>query len=204
MSSETVATELRQSFQDKEYAHAYAEDFVNAFVATQLKVLREQRGLTQAQLAELTGMKQSRISALEDINYGAWNLKTLRRLAAAFDVALTVKFESFSTFIEDVSTFSRERLFRQPRMEALTAPQVDERTQTPVGKTIRSELRTAAATHAAVSAHSAAAFWTDQLSVASSSVLDNLSGEEMLISSAMLGSRWTIPDSRISALRGAQ
>jgi transcriptional regulator with XRE-family HTH domain len=116
-----IAIELREDFQDKAYAQAYAEDFLNAAIATQIKVLREDRGLTQSQLADLAGMKQSRISVMEDVNYGSWNLKTLLRLAAAFDVALNVSFESFGKVIRDATSFSRTALGRPSRLDSLSS-----------------------------------------------------------------------------------
>ena len=72
---------LTDEFSDKEYAHAYIEEHGNMILAAQIKALREQRGLTQARLAELAGMKQERISALENVEYDAWTVKTLRKLA---------------------------------------------------------------------------------------------------------------------------
>lgn len=124
MSASDITKELRESFKDKEYAQAYAEDYLNAAIATQIKVLREDRGMTQAQLAELAGMKQSRISLMEDVNYGSWNIKTLMRLAAAFDVTLSVGFESFGKLIADVTNFSRETLHRPSREEELSRVEV--------------------------------------------------------------------------------
>jgi len=38
---------LKIEFLDEEYRYAYAEDFLNTSVATQINVLREQRGMTQ-------------------------------------------------------------------------------------------------------------------------------------------------------------
>lgn len=121
MSNEKIKSKLRSRFNDAEYAHAYMETFFNAAIATQIKVLREQRGLTQGELAELTSMKQERISVLENVDYGTWNVKTLRRLAEAFDVVLKVSFETFGHAIEEVSAFSRETLQRSPRVEDLRA-----------------------------------------------------------------------------------
>jgi ribosome-binding protein aMBF1 (putative translation factor) len=45
----SLEDELRQ--EDEEYRYAYAEDFLNTSVATQIRVIREQRGLTQEELA---------------------------------------------------------------------------------------------------------------------------------------------------------
>ena len=55
---------LVSEFEDKEYAHAYMEEFSNMAIAAQIKALREQRSWTQKQLAEFAGMKQERICAL--------------------------------------------------------------------------------------------------------------------------------------------
>lgn len=103
---------LRAEFQDKEYRHAYADECLNTMIATQIKVLREQRKMTQGQLAEETGMKQPRIPLLEDQAYSNWTINTLRRFAKAFDVALSVKFETFSRVIEDFENLSRNSLQR--------------------------------------------------------------------------------------------
>lgn len=111
--------ELRQDFRDEDYAYAYVEDFLNAEIATQIKVLREQRDCTQQQLAERAGMQQPRLSLLEDVNYGAWSIKTLKKLARALDVTLKVSFESFGSRINDIANFKREALQRPTRIESL-------------------------------------------------------------------------------------
>lgn len=99
-------------FQDKETRHIYANDFLNTWIATQIKVLREDHEWTQAQLAEETGMKQERISVLEDVNYESWTIKTLKRFAWAFDLRLSIKFENFGSFLTDYDNFEREKLKR--------------------------------------------------------------------------------------------
>jgi transcriptional regulator with XRE-family HTH domain len=111
----TLATEFR----DKEYAHSYLEDYSNMEIAAQIKVLREQRGLTQKELAELAGMKQERISKLEDVNYDAWSVKTLRKLARAFDISLKVSFESISSRIADIDKLNQKELERVSRIDDL-------------------------------------------------------------------------------------
>jgi transcriptional regulator with XRE-family HTH domain len=103
---------LKEEFKDKETRHIYAEDFLNTFIATQLKVLREDHEWTQTKLAEEAGMKQERISVLEDVNYESWSVKTLKRLAQAFDLRLSIKFETFGSFLQEFEAFSRESLQR--------------------------------------------------------------------------------------------
>lgn len=106
---------------DKEYAHAYVEEFMNAYIATQIKVLREKSGWTQRELADESGMKQARISLLENVDYDAWSVSTLRKLARAFDLVLKVSFEEFSEAIRSVEGFGREALDRKSRTDDLSS-----------------------------------------------------------------------------------
>ncbi|HZQ19605.1 MAG TPA: XRE family transcriptional regulator [Terriglobales bacterium] len=107
-----LRSNLRNDFHDKEFRHVYADESLNTYIATQIKVLREQQDLTQKDLAILTGMAQPRIAVLEDINYSSWSINTLRRLARAFDLRLSVKFESFSSLVPELETFGRNALER--------------------------------------------------------------------------------------------
>lgn len=103
---------LKEEFKDKETRDVYCSEFLNSSIATQIKVLREQRNLTQAELAGLSGMKQSRVATIEDVNYSAWSVSTLKRIAEAFDLALTVQFDSFGSKLSDIAKFKRETLER--------------------------------------------------------------------------------------------
>lgn len=64
-------------------------------------------------------MKQERISTLENVEYDAWTIKTLRKLAEAFDVHLKVAFVPFSEGIMDAVNLRRERLEVVSREEDL-------------------------------------------------------------------------------------
>jgi transcriptional regulator with XRE-family HTH domain len=102
-----------EEFQDEETRHIYTEEFLNSKIATQIKALREQRGWTQSELAEKAGMKQERISALEDVNYAAWTLNVLRRLAKAFDLRIDLNFADFGSFLNEFTDFNRNSLERK-------------------------------------------------------------------------------------------
>lgn len=75
-------------------------------------MLREQRGWNQQQLASEADMKQARISVLEDVNYSSWSITTLKRLAKAFDVPLSVSFGTFGDTLLEIGNFSRDSLER--------------------------------------------------------------------------------------------
>jgi transcriptional regulator with XRE-family HTH domain len=110
---------LASEFEDKEYADSYLEEFTNMEIATQIKVLREQRDLTQKQLSVLSGINQERVSKLENVDYDSWTIKTLHKFAKAFDVGLKVSFEPISSRILDIDRFSRKDLERDSRIDSL-------------------------------------------------------------------------------------
>lgn len=89
------------------------DEFLNAFLGMQIKTLREQREWTQNELGLKADMKQTRISVLESMDYSAWSLDVLRRLAKAFDLRLVVKFEDFGSYVKNYFEFDRENLKRR-------------------------------------------------------------------------------------------
>jgi transcriptional regulator with XRE-family HTH domain len=106
---------LRENLRDQEYAEEYAVSFLNAYIATQIKVVREQRGMTQAALGREIGTTQTGISRIENVNYSSWSIRTLIKLARAFHVRLKVSFEPFGTLPNEVVQLDRESLERVPR-----------------------------------------------------------------------------------------
>lgn len=111
-----LVDKLKNAFKSKEYRHAYADEFLNTSIATQIKVLREQqqRKWTQAELGNRVNplMRQTRISVMENVNYSSWSINTLRKLAEAFDLRLRVSFESFGSLVEEIEQFNRTALER--------------------------------------------------------------------------------------------
>jgi transcriptional regulator with XRE-family HTH domain len=106
---------LRVELCDPEYSEGYAESFLNSYVATQIKVIREQRQMKQADLARAVGTTQTAISRIENVNYSSWNINTLKKLARAFRVRLKVSFETYGSLPDEVGKFSRESLKRAER-----------------------------------------------------------------------------------------
>lgn len=99
-------SKLVRELQDKASRDAFVSSQMSIPLAFQILALREQRGLTQKQLAEKAGMLQPRIAAMERPSGSEPNLRTLKRLASAFDVALVVRFVPFSELVEWVGSFS--------------------------------------------------------------------------------------------------
>src|SRR5947207_1736038 len=61
-------------------------------LARKIYGLREQAGLTQARLAKLIGTSESVISRLEDSDYKGHSLTMLKRIAAAVDKRVEIRF----------------------------------------------------------------------------------------------------------------
>ncbi len=109
-SNNSLRKEFLANKENKGYRHAYADESLNIAIATQIKVLREQRGLRQEDLARDASMTQPMISRYENVNYSSWSLKTLKKFALAFDVWLDVRFRPFAELISTTEEFSRESL----------------------------------------------------------------------------------------------
>ncbi len=97
---------LWRKFSDKLFRESFSSSLIGTRVAAQIQTLREDRGMSQSKLAELTGMQQSRISLLEDPSYDRMNMQTLKRIAAAFDVGLSVSFVPFSELLQSMGSSS--------------------------------------------------------------------------------------------------
>jgi len=78
--------------EDEELRAAVEEETVNSLVACLLFDARDRAGLTQQQLAELVGTKQSVIARLESADYEGHSLTMLIRIAGALDNRLEIRF----------------------------------------------------------------------------------------------------------------
>ena len=65
---------------------------VNAAVAQLIYAARNKAGLSQAELADRIGTKQSVISRLEDADYEGHSLSMLHRIAAALGQCIEIRF----------------------------------------------------------------------------------------------------------------
>lgn len=84
----------------KVYRETYVTSSLDDRLAAQIRALRLVRGWNQSELAERCEMSQSRVSLLENSCSNA-SLNSLKRIASAYDVGLSVKFVSFSELINE-------------------------------------------------------------------------------------------------------
>lgn len=90
---------MNSDFNDKTYRDAFVEANIRNGIAFQIRALRAHRDWSQADLGARSGKAQNVISRLEDPNYGKFTIQSLVSLASAFDVALSIRFVSYSDLI---------------------------------------------------------------------------------------------------------
>ncbi len=83
---------LKGQLKHKTFRKAFDEEAVYADLAIQVARIREQKGLSQKQLAELLRTSQQMVSRLEDPKNKSYSLKTLIKLAHALGKELRIKF----------------------------------------------------------------------------------------------------------------
>jgi len=94
----------------KEFRDAFVSARITQTVAMQARVLREERRLSQADLAKELGTSQNAIYRLENPSYGKNSISTLRKVASFFDVGLVVRFERFSGIVDWVTDMDSESI----------------------------------------------------------------------------------------------
>jgi transcriptional regulator with XRE-family HTH domain len=95
----SIGKKLLEKLQRKSFRHAYLAQHVKRGIAYQIRALRDQRQWRQGNFAKILGKPQSVAHRLEDPDYGKYTLQTLLEIANVFDVALEVRFVSYSSFI---------------------------------------------------------------------------------------------------------
>lgn len=101
-------SKLWRKLRNKAYRDGYTEAQLSIEIPFQIRALRKARNWTQAQLAERCGIPQARISHVEQPGRDPLSLRTLYRLASAFDVGLLVQFVSFSELVRREDQFHPE------------------------------------------------------------------------------------------------
>lgn len=125
MSTELSSGHLWSKLDDRDYRKAFLIGQFKRMVPFQIQILRKQRGWSQEQLAEESGLTQGVISRAEDPDYGNLTINTVLRIANGFDVAFIGKFAPYGE-LEDwfgglsekmyVPNFDEENAIRQGKL----------------------------------------------------------------------------------------
>lgn len=103
--------QIARSLSDKTYSEAFVAAEIATTIPFQIRAMRKERNWTQAMLAAKTGQHQETISDFENQDGGSQKIESLRRIAAAFDVGLIVRFAPFSELVDWSVHMSRKSHF---------------------------------------------------------------------------------------------
>lgn len=107
-SLKSINLRLSEKLRDREYREAFFREITQDEIAEQIRALRELRGMRQAELARITGTKQSAISRLEQAEYSGWSFPTLSKIAAALDARLRFTLEPAESAIGHYELLEKE------------------------------------------------------------------------------------------------
>lgn len=112
-------TKRIKRLKNKELRNKFLADQMKIGLRYQLRSLRDSQGLTQKDLADLIGTKQSVISRLER-NAARVSIPTLLEIAEALDVGVVVRFESIDTIIDWYSEPTQKKMTPRKSEDVLT------------------------------------------------------------------------------------
>ena len=116
-----VRINVADKLKNRKYRSAFFAAAARDEIASQIRQLREMRGLTQAALASTAGMKQSAVSRMEQAAYSAWSFKTLLKIAEALDAQLRFALEPAEKVIDDHSRTQHIRAQVSQQIAAVSA-----------------------------------------------------------------------------------
>ncbi|MHB8772427.1 MAG: helix-turn-helix transcriptional regulator [Syntrophales bacterium] len=88
----TFRSRLREDSKDPEFKARYQEERQALKLALKIAELRDQKGLSQQELAKLMGTSQQAISRIESGKYEGFTLKTLEKIAEATGMRVKIEF----------------------------------------------------------------------------------------------------------------
>ena len=88
----TFQSRLREDIKDPEFKKHYQEERQALKLAIKIAELRNQKGLSQQELAKLMGTSQQAISRIESGEYEGFTLKTLEKIAEATGMRVNIEF----------------------------------------------------------------------------------------------------------------
>lgn len=113
MNTQDINLELLSELEIPEYHDYFVASQLNKGFSFQMRALRNNQNLTQKSLAELANTKQSVISRIESNGVSSLSVKSLLKLASAFNVGLVLRFVSLEHLLDWKIPISLEELAPQ-------------------------------------------------------------------------------------------
>jgi transcriptional regulator with XRE-family HTH domain len=112
----------RKLSDSRDYRKEFVSTLLKRGTAMQIQSLMKQKGWTQTQLAEQSGLTQGVISRASNPAYGNLTFNTVIDIAGGFDVAFIGRFVPFSELAKYVKNMPEELSFSMPSFEHDRAP----------------------------------------------------------------------------------
>ncbi len=93
MELRSIDLSINENLKNKEFRQEWFRAELEDSLSENFRAIRELRGLTQGELADLTGMRQSAVSRFEKSSTANWSVSTLLRIAEALDAKLSIMIE---------------------------------------------------------------------------------------------------------------
>jgi len=100
MDLDSTADMIRRLMRNQAARIRFVDSHLAKGVAFQIQSMRAKKEWSQEELAQHLGSNQNAVYRLENPNYGKQTITTLKKVAAAFDVALVVRFVPFSQLVD--------------------------------------------------------------------------------------------------------
>lgn len=118
----SIDLRLAERLKNRDFRREWFRAQLEADVPESFRDMREERGMTQADLAAATGMKQSAISRFEGSRDAKWKLETLTKLADALDAQLIISIIRAEDVIaryefEEMARFSKSSVLNRANQE---------------------------------------------------------------------------------------
>jgi transcriptional regulator with XRE-family HTH domain len=101
---------IADELSNKEFRDQFFRSEREIDIPAQIKALRKFRGLTQTELAEKAGTKQSAISRIERSEETNWEIETLVKIAEALDARLSLMFEPYEMIASRYKTAAHSQV----------------------------------------------------------------------------------------------
>ena len=114
-----INSKMFRKIKDRDYRRRFIFGQIKTGIPFQLRTLRNAREMTQKDLGEAAKIPQTVVSRIENGTGENLSIKTLLKLADAFDVALVIRFEPIDKLVDWVDNLSPEAMSPEPSEKIL-------------------------------------------------------------------------------------
>lgn len=108
--------------QDRDLLYAWWDAVLRAHIASQIRAMRLAAGLSPSALGKRLGLSARGVLRLENPKAKYPSISMLRKIAEVFDVALSIRFEAWSSAVTEVANWKVPAPFHKEQSDAVDSP----------------------------------------------------------------------------------